>query len=93
MMSFHELTHLHDCAKHYSADKCSLYTGLYARHASTMSLSVLVVVEMFNAMNSLSENQSLLTLPLWKNMKLVFAITLSMILHFCILYIPLFQVR
>ena len=63
-----------------------------ARRATTMSLSILVVVEMFNAMNSLSENESLLTFPLHKNMYLVLAISLSMALHFMILYVPFFSV-
>jgi Ca2+ transporting ATPase len=57
-----------------------------------MSLSILVTVEMFNAMNSLSENESLLVLPVWKNMYLVSAILLSMVLHVAILYIPVFTV-
>jgi magnesium-transporting ATPase (P-type) len=57
-----------------------------------MSLSILVTVEMFNAMNSLSENESLLRLPLWKNKFLVAAITLSMVLHIAILYIPVLTV-
>ena len=57
-----------------------------------MSLSILVTVEMFNAMNSLSENESLLRLPLWKNKFLVAAITLSMVLHVAILYIPVLTV-
>jgi Ca2+ transporting ATPase len=69
-----------------------MFTNDQARHASTMSLSILVTVEMFNAMNSLSENESLLRLPLWKNKFLVAAITLSMVLHAAILYIPVLTV-
>ena len=46
---------------------------------------------MFNATNALSSSESLLTLPLWENMALVYAITLSMILHFAILYVPFLQ--
>jgi Ca2+ transporting ATPase len=57
-----------------------------------MSLSILVVIEMFNAMNSLSENESLLTFPLWNNIYLCLAIALSMLLHFMILNVPFFSV-
>ena len=42
-------------------------------------------------MNALSSSESLLTLPLWDNMILVYAITLSMVLHFLLLYIPFLQ--
>ena len=42
-------------------------------------------------MNALSSSESLLTLPLWKNMILVYAITLSMVLHFVLLYTPILQ--
>lgn len=48
---------------------------------------------MFNACNSLSENESLFVLPLWTNMYLVSAVVLSMALHFMILYVPFFSVR
>ena len=42
-------------------------------------------------MNALSSSESLLSLPVWKNMILIYAITLSMILHLILLYVPLFQ--
>lgn len=41
---------------------------------------------------SLSENESLLQFPPWKNAYLVFAVALSMALHFMILYVPFFSV-
>ncbi|KAF9036582.1 calcium-transporting ATPase [Panaeolus papilionaceus] len=89
-ITFHQLTHFHQCAAKFPEIGCSMFTNEMSHHATTMSLSILVTVEMFNAMNSLSENESLLRLPLWKNMYLVAAITLSMALHFMILYVPFF---
>ena len=47
---------------------CSIFQD---PHPMTMALSVLVVIEMLNALNSVSENQSLLVMPPWKNMWLV----------------------
>lgn len=61
-------------------------------HPMTMSLSVLVTIEMLNAMNSLSENQSLIAMPPWVNIWLILAMTLSMSLHFMVLYVPIFNV-
>lgn len=51
-------------------------------------MTVLVVVEMFNALNALSENNSLLQLPPWSNLWLLAAIAVSMLLHVFILYTP-----
>ena len=43
---------------------------------------------MFNALNNLSEDSSLLTIPPWDNQWLLGAIATSMGLHFVILYVP-----
>lgn len=62
--------------------------------ASTLSLSVLVAIEMFNAFNALSEDNSLLQLPPWSNPWLLLATCISLGLHCVILYVPfLAQVR
>ncbi|EJU05708.1 calcium-transporting ATPase [Dacryopinax primogenitus] len=89
-ISWYQLTHFHQCSSLFPDVGCEMFTNDMAKSATTISLSILVVVEMFNAMNSLSENESLLRLPLWKNMYLVAAIALSMILHVGIVYIPFF---
>lgn len=68
-----------------------MFSNNMSKAASTVSLSILVVIEMLNAMNALSSSESLVTLPLWKNMMLVYAICLSMALHFALLYIPFLQ--
>ncbi len=53
--------------------------------ASTLSLTVLVSIEMFNALNALSENGSLLKIPPWVNPYLLVAMAISFSLHFVIL--------
>lgn len=45
------------CALRETTYPCSIFED---RHPSTVAMTVLVVVEMFNALNNLSENQSLL---------------------------------
>ncbi|KAL4570983.1 hypothetical protein LXL04_017732 [Taraxacum kok-saghyz] len=56
--------------------------------AMTLSLSVLVAIEMFNSLNALSEDESLLTMPPWVNPWLLLAMSVSFGLHFMILYVP-----
>jgi Ca2+-transporting ATPase len=56
--------------------------------ATTLSLSVLVAIEMFNSLNALSEDTSLLSMPPWVNPWLLLAMSVSFGLHFLILYVP-----
>ncbi|KAI1976982.1 hypothetical protein LOZ53_002033 [Ophidiomyces ophidiicola] len=90
-ISFWHLSHFHKCSRDFPEIGCEMFTNNMSKSASTISLSILVVIEMFNAMNALSSSESLLTFPLWNNMMLVYAIMLSMSLHFAILYIPFLQ--
>lgn len=57
--------------------------------AMTLSLSVLVAIEMFNSLNALSEDNSLITMPPWKNLWLLLAMSVSFGLHCLILYVPI----
>merc|ERR1712232_1141808 len=57
-------------------DPCSYFTAGKAK-ASTLSLTVLVVIEMLNAFNALSEDGSLVQMPPWANPYLIVASSFS----------------
>ncbi|PKK47963.1 hypothetical protein CI102_8010 [Trichoderma harzianum] len=90
-ITFRQLSSFHRCSAEFPEIGCEMFSNEMSKSASTVSLSILVVIEMFNAMNALSSSESLLTLPLWNNMMLVYAIALSMALHFALLYTPVLQ--
>uniref|UniRef100_A0A3Q3W6L4 Calcium-transporting ATPase n=1 Tax=Mola mola TaxID=94237 RepID=A0A3Q3W6L4_MOLML len=86
-VSFYQLRHFMQCTAEnpmFLEIDCEVFES---RYPTTMALSVLVTIEMFNALNSLSENQSLLRMPPWVNVWLLGAIILSLSLHFLILYV------
>jgi len=86
-MSWWQLTNHMQCTTTpdaFAGMDCSIFQD---PHPMTMALSVLVVIEMLNALNSVSENQSLLVMPPWKNMWLVGAIILSFGLHLMIMHV------
>jgi P-type Ca2+ transporter type 2C len=56
--------------------------------ACTLSLTVLVAIEMLNALNALSEDGSLAQMPPWSNPWLLVAGSVSLGLHALILYVP-----
>jgi len=71
----------------FDKDPCSYFDEGKAK-ASTLSLSVLVAIEMFNAVNALSEDASLLEVSPFSNPYLLVAMFVSFGLHFVILYVP-----
>ncbi|CAN7066174.1 unnamed protein product [Brassica oleracea var. botrytis] len=71
----------------FESNPCE-YFHLGKIKASTLSLSVLVAIEMFNSLNALSEDGSLVTMPPWVNPWLLLAMAVSFGLHFVILYVP-----
>ncbi|KAG5263068.1 hypothetical protein AALO_G00282160 [Alosa alosa] len=86
-VTYHQLSHFMQCHgdhEDFQGIDCEIFE---ASPPMTMALSVLVTIEMFNALNSLSENQSLVRMPPWSNFWLLAAMTLSFSLHFMIIYV------
>ncbi|XP_015888690.3 calcium-transporting ATPase, endoplasmic reticulum-type [Ziziphus jujuba] len=69
------------------SDPCD-YFSVGKVKAMTLSLSVLVAIEMFNSLNALSEDGSLVKMPPWRNPWLLVAMSVSLGLHCLILYVP-----
>lgn len=90
-ITFHQLTHFHRCSELFPEIGCSMFLDDSAKRATTMSLSILVTIEMFNALNAISEVDSIFLQTPLKNPFLIFAIALSMALHFLILYVPVLR--
>ncbi|CAN8075192.1 unnamed protein product [Agarophyton chilense] len=87
-MSWYDMTHFSTCTEQLGRGwSCSVFEQ---RNASTVALTILVLIEMLNAFNSLSENQSLLTMTPLTNPLLIVACFLSIALHLVVLYVPFF---
>lgn len=63
--------------RHKGANGVDLWPGWV--YGLELTMQVLVVVEMFNALNALSENASLVSQPPWRNLWLLAAIAVSMV--------------
>ncbi|XP_058873003.1 sarcoplasmic/endoplasmic reticulum calcium ATPase 1 isoform X2 [Acipenser ruthenus] len=86
-VTYYQLSHFMQCTEDnpdFEGVACKVFES---PAPMTMALSVLVTIEMCNALNSLSENQSLVRMPPWVNCWLLGSICLSMSLHFLILYV------
>jgi magnesium-transporting ATPase (P-type) len=87
-LSWRALTHFQKCEPAAAAAagySCDVFSDA---HPKTVAMTVLVVVEMFNALNNISENSSLLLIPFWDNPWLLGAIGVSVALHCAIMYVP-----
>ena len=102
LVTWQQLSHWGDCPKwskeefspvnfvegvDLEANPCHYFTTGKVK-ASTLSLSVLVVIEMLNALNAISEDNSLLTMSPFVNPYLLLAIASSIGLHMVIVYVP-----
>merc|ERR1712223_1524651 len=91
-MSYSQLSNFLSCPaepEKFKGLSCDIFQ---APEPMTMALSILVTIEMCNAVNSLSENQSLAVMPPWINPLLLGAMALSFALHFMILYVDFLAV-
>uniref|UniRef100_A0A673X4B9 Calcium-transporting ATPase n=1 Tax=Salmo trutta TaxID=8032 RepID=A0A673X4B9_SALTR len=88
MISLYQLSHFLQCSPDnpdFADLECHVFESPYPM---TMALSVLVTIEMCNALNRWNNlHSSLLRMPPWENIWLLGAICLSMSLHFLILYV------
>jgi len=96
LVTYDQLAHWGECStwtdfnvKPYGSmqaggDSCSFFTAGKVK-ASSLSLTVLVMIEMLNAMNALSDDQSLLVVPPTRNLYLVAAIAGSTLVHIAVL--------
>merc|ERR1712038_955370 len=86
-ISYYQLSHFLQCPaepQNFKGISCDLFQS---PEPMTMALSILVTIEMCNAINAISENQSLVAMPPWINPLLLGAMALSFGLHFFILYV------
>ena len=91
-MNYYQLSHFLQCPaepEKFKGLSCDIFQ---APEPMTFALSILVTIEMCNAINALSENQSLLVMPPWINPFLLGAMALSFGLHFVILHVEFLAV-
>lgn len=91
-INYYQLSHFLQCPaepENFKGISCDLFQS---PEPMTMALSILVTIEMCNAINAISENQSLVAMPPWINPLLLGAMALSFGLHFFILYVDVMAV-
>lgn len=78
---------------HLVPSPCAIFSGPARAKAQTLSLSVLVCMEMLKALSAVSVNNSMLTMPPWRNKYLLVSVALPFLLHLGVLqYAPLARI-
>jgi Ca2+-transporting ATPase len=95
-VSFHQLLKWGKCSE-TNADfdifpegvisTCELFQRAHLATPQSVSLSVLVTMEMLKALSAVSLNSSLLQLPPWKNPWLLLGVAVPFLLHIAVLYV------
>lgn len=67
---------------------CDIFASPQRNIAQSMSLSVLVTVEMLKAISAVSLDNSLIRVHPWRNPSLLVGVTIPYLIHLCIMYIP-----
>ena len=97
LISLAQLIGWQDCPKFIANSEMSFNSGhenpcdyftTGKKKASTLSLTVLVVIEMLNTLNALSENRSLFEVGIFSNLWLHAAIFTSIGIHCIMIYVP-----
>jgi P-type Ca2+ transporter type 2C len=70
-----------------TADKCGIF-GPALASPQTLSLSVLVTMEMLKALSAVSLDNSIFRVPPWKNPWLIGGVTLPFSIHLAVVYFP-----
>ena len=90
LISYHSLVNFGHCDA--SMMNCALFDRENLARPSTISLSILVLIEMLNALSAISENDSIFVVSPTRNPYLIFSVILSMAIHCVILYVPFLNV-
>ena len=67
---------------------CDIFTGKLKSHPQSLSLSVLVMIEMLKALSAVSLESSLFTVQPWQNPWLIISVIIPLLLHALVLYTP-----
>ena len=67
---------------------CAIFSGAARRRAQSVALATLVAMEMLKAASAISVDESLLTMPFWRNKWLMAGIAAPTALHLLVTYVP-----